>query len=390
MRVTIPIALLGAALLSGAALGQGVAVGSVEAQNVPARTVAERRASVGSVQTQSAPTLTPLVEPGLTAYAMAKQALSITHVSPASVEEGTVPAGLLFSDTPAGPACPHWPAYGCGVKYEFVKASHGYAYTYKGRDLVQVRPYEVGQAADNDNVIVALSSKEIPAFVDVKIKSIVDAGFSYSVAEVAVPGYDAIRHQFAPGYAETDVSLPVELSAWPLPIHVRTVVFVNNTLEPDDMALVDLDVQVTVRLPSASYTIEGATTCAGSNGTPFLSPPWGLPVLGSSFSIVAMNLPIDPAKPAYGLIGPRRFLPFSLESIGMPGCFLHVSSPMAIPLAKCCGTAEWTLPIPVNMELLGAEFYQQVFALDESWVNPLGCVITDVGHGVVGVPPPVN
>jgi hypothetical protein len=120
---------------------------------------------------------------------------------------------------------------------------------------------------------------------------------------------------------------------------------------------------------------------------------YDLPVVGETFTVSAWNLPVavsrPPLLPAFGLIGGTRMLPFDLGPFGMPNCYLHISQPLAIPLESCCGTLVWELPIPANLSLVGAEFVQQVFAVDESWVNPLGCVITNYGQGTIGAPPAV-
>jgi hypothetical protein len=305
---------------------------------------------------------------------------------------GVEPAGVMFTTVPAGPACSHWPANGCGTKYSIERATHGLAYTYTGRELIQLLPEEIGETGLHQNLIDVKAPEPVPAMVDVRITSSIDAPLFYQVAEVQVMGFGNVRHVFGSGYAETVATVPAQLDRAGLKVFAWTQMFADNSSQPARSALMDLQVQVTVRLPSAGYEV-GENACVGSNGIPQLAAFEGnLPVVGTDFTVVATSLPIDQdyllALPAFGLIGGQQMLPFDLGPFGMPSCYLHIAVPFAVSLENRNGTAIWTLPIPTSLNLVGAEFVQQVFALDAG-ANPLGAVITNYGLATIGAPPSV-
>jgi len=76
-------------------------------------------------------------------------------------------------------------------------------------------------------------------------------------------------------------------------------------------------------------------------------------------------------------------LPVDLSGLGMPGCTLHCSAEVALPLANLAGTASLVLPIPNSAALVGGVFYNQAFALDPP-ANPLGLIVSNAGAGTVG------
>lgn len=348
MRASFPLALLGAALFAGAGTAQmpmGVLVN---------------------------------------AKAVADGGLTIKHDGPAGPEIGLLPVGTAFSTVPTGPVCPHWPAEGVGVQYWCEKDNTGFHFV--GKELIRAFAGNIGETGIHDNVIFASAPGCVPGFVDIEFKSLIDAEHYHAWAIVEVDGYGAFRHDFAKEY-ET-FSVPVTFDRLGLSVHVKTHLHVDNRSAPTYQGLIDLDLKVSLRLAGASY-VTGGAGCAGTNGVPVIeAAPFRLPWLNSPFTVDVKNLPLDPAKPVFGLLAASKLEPpLDLGVFGMAGCPLYVYTPVVMPLVKFGDTAEWTLPIPGSLALVNAKFYQQVFALDDPSVNALGAVVSNYGEATIGAFP---
>jgi hypothetical protein len=125
--------------------------------------------------------------------------------------------------------------------------------------------------------------------------------------------------------------------------------------------------------------------CPGSAGTPLLAPaPGQLPWLNENFVLELRSLPAA-ATLAFGILGGSRTawgslpLPLDLAAIGMPGCRLHASLDVALPLASSAGVASWTLPIPNDPSLHGATVYVQGGVADPA-ANALGVTMANAGE----------
>ena len=122
--------------------------------------------------------------------------------------------------------------------------------------------------------------------------------------------------------------------------------------------------------PPSAVPFGGA--CAGTRGSPLLTAAT-LPWLGEGF---VLGLPYS--SPAALIAGASRTawgsvsLPWSLASAGMPGCSLHASLDLALPLA---GNA-LVLPLPSRMELVGVPLYLQGICADAG-ANLLGAVTSN-------------
>jgi hypothetical protein len=129
--------------------------------------------------------------------------------------------------------------------------------------------------------------------------------------------------------------------------------------------------------------------CRGNAGVPSLAAaPGQWPWLGSPFTLQAARLPAN--QPLIGFLGFSRTtwfgqfaLPFDLTSLGMPGCSLLVSGHLIDVVPNQGGTATWSLQIPTQTELVGANFYNQLFALDPG-ANPLGVIVTNGSQSTLG------
>lgn len=348
MRAAIPLALLSAALVAGYATAQlpaGVQIGT--------QTVAEK-------------------------------GVMIRHDGPAGLEVGTLPPGTVITDVPVGPKCPHFPTEGVGVDYRVVKEYD--AYTYHSEEFIRVFGGQHGEVGPHENVIHMSAPGCVPASVEVTFDSVLDSENYHVWAFVDVVGWGTIHHDFNVEH-ETG-SVPVIVDRMGVEIRVHTHLDIDNVTAPTFQGLADLDIEVSVKFPAGSY-VKGGFGCAGTNGVPTLDAKAGqVPVICQPFTVEVKNLPLDPAKPVYGFLWNARLIPpLDLGLFGMPGCELSVYSPVAWPLAKVAGEAEWAFLIPMNLSLVNAMFYQQVFALDEPSVNALGAVVSNYGEGTIGLVP---
>lgn len=348
MRASIPLALLSAAVVAGFATAQ--------------------------------------IPPGVTinTQSFSETGLMIRHDGPSGTEVATLPPGTAFSDVKVGLHCPHYPAEGCGIDYWVNK---GYdAYTFYGEEFVRCFAGQHGEVGPHENVIHMTAPGCAPAMVEVTIDSLLDSENYHAWAYVEVVGWGTIYHDWVSEH--TKGTIPVMIDRVGVEIRINTHIDINNATAPTYQGLADVDIQVAVKFPAGSY-VKGGFGCAGTNGVPNLDAKLAqVPVIGQPFTVKATGLPLDPTKPAYGFLSNARLNPpLDLGLFGMQGCELYVYSPIAWPLAKIAGEAEWTLSIPRNLSLVNAMFYQQVFALDEPGVNSLGAVVSNYGAGTIGMVP---
>jgi hypothetical protein len=128
----------------------------------------------------------------------------------------------------------------------------------------------------------------------------------------------------------------------------------------------------------AGYDTFGAG-CVGSNGVPQLQAANGsLPWLGEVFRIELQNG--LPTSWSVALLGRSTSdwsgipLPLDLGALGAPGCSLLVSGDLlTLTDIDAAGRAMTSYPIPADLTLLGARFFNQVLVLDLG-ANLLGLV----------------
>lgn len=343
MRTSIPLALLGAALFAG----------------------------FGTAQFP----LGPIVDAQVTA----DQGLKIRHDSPAGTEFGILPPGTVIDLIPKGPKCPHWPTKGVGVDYWVVKEKD--AFVYEGVEYLRAFAGDNGEIGPHDNVIRMTAPSCIPALVEIEMDSLLDAEHYHAWASVEVVGFGTVYHDFVA--EQTRASVPAMVDRLGLEVRVNTHFHVDNSTAPTFQGLADFKIKISVRLPGGEY-VTGGFGCPGPNA-PILAPVAGeVPVIGHPFSVVVDNLP---AGPAFGMLSNALLEPpLDLGLIGMAGCELYVYTPVAVPLVKSAGTAVWTIPIPLDLSLVKAEFYQQVFAIDPTAIG-LGAVVSNYGEGTIGLIP---
>jgi hypothetical protein len=135
----------------------------------------------------------------------------------------------------------------------------------------------------------------------------------------------------------------------------------------------------------AGYTTFG-TGCAGSRGVPVIAAQAGsLPQVGSTFSLHVGNLPFTGLAFLFVGVSNTTYgptpLPFSLATLGAPGCSVLCSGEQLYPLTNVLGSAVWSVPIPNLPSLM---FYNQAFAFDPA-ANALGISASNAGQGTVGM-----
>lgn len=134
----------------------------------------------------------------------------------------------------------------------------------------------------------------------------------------------------------------------------------------------------------AFYTSFG-TGCPNSLGTSQLLNA-ALPRIGQQMIVNVNNVPqqlgmmITGTSNTLSTFGP---LPVDLTPFGMPACFLRTSLDLTDALFTFGPIASWSLNIPNQGGLLGAQFYQQAFVFDLT-LNPFGGAMSDAAHWQIG------
>ena len=146
--------------------------------------------------------------------------------------------------------------------------------------------------------------------------------------------------------------------------------------------------ECTVNYRAGSYTPYG-TACIGTGGvTPFMDAEGRSPWIGEDFTVfvsVSKQTPI-----VFLWLGASRALwgslplPYDLTATGMPGCWLYASIDWVFAVSHQQGIGNCTFPIPNDLSLLGATFYNQALVPDPN-ANQFGAVVSNGGAGVIGI-----
>ena len=135
-----------------------------------------------------------------------------------------------------------------------------------------------------------------------------------------------------------------------------------------------------IRIGPPSTYVGFARGCAGTL-PPARLVPRDTPFLGERQIVNVFDLP---QNAAFMVFGWNRQAPASLASLGMPGCFQHITADAAVLLLGQHGFARFELPIPQATALLGQRFHNQAIVLDSA-ANGLGAVVSDAAEAVIGV-----
>tara|TARA_R110002096_G_scaffold121528_15_gene263166 strand:- start:1047 stop:2435 length:1389 start_codon:yes stop_codon:yes gene_type:complete len=139
--------------------------------------------------------------------------------------------------------------------------------------------------------------------------------------------------------------------------------------------------------PTTALAGTYGTACAGSTGTPELTPAT-LPVLGSNYDLgISVGSLTTFVVIAHGLDNlefvPGVYFPVDLAIAGIAGCDLQVRPDVTVTQLTTAGVALATIPIPNNPALTGQELFSQFFALDVAAPNGFGSMSNAV-HAVLG------
>ncbi|MBX3462145.1 MAG: hypothetical protein KF830_03165 [Planctomycetes bacterium] len=134
------------------------------------------------------------------------------------------------------------------------------------------------------------------------------------------------------------------------------------------------------RIGPTSTFVSYGPGCAGSQPSSRLVPD-DTPRLGRTLQVRLFDLPVDLAILAFGW---QRIPPFDLGLVGMPGCALHLEPAAFVPLVGQGQQAVWEVPIPDDVQFLGARFHGQPLVLDPAAPNGFGAVVGDAAEGVIG------
>ncbi|MBI5851131.1 MAG: hypothetical protein HZB39_08900 [Planctomycetes bacterium] len=139
----------------------------------------------------------------------------------------------------------------------------------------------------------------------------------------------------------------------------------------------------------AMYDISGGG-CAGSGGIPWVeSERGGLPWIGDGFRLRVRG--VAPGAASWMATGFSAqswgsvTLPWALDVVGAPGCWLRVEPFVWFPCTPDGnGVPTWSITIPVATALAGLEFFNQVLVIDPG-VNALGAVLSNAYRSVIGI-----
>lgn len=129
----------------------------------------------------------------------------------------------------------------------------------------------------------------------------------------------------------------------------------------------------------AFFTTAGAG-CVGTTGQAPAMVSQERPWLGQTFTTAITPVPANTIGfVAFGLSNTSSGgvpLPVSLATIGMPGCDLQVDPVILTAFLAVGSTANWVLPIPNDVALLGGDIYAQGGALDVG-ANAAGLILAN-------------
>lgn len=134
----------------------------------------------------------------------------------------------------------------------------------------------------------------------------------------------------------------------------------------------------------ATYTIFGAG-CSGTLGMSQLQN-LSLPQIGQTLDVRITNLPQNLAIMATGwsnVSSPLGPLPFDMTPFGAPGCLARVSPDVSQFLIGTNNRAFWSLTLPNDPGLIGANLHQQALSLDAGF-NNLGATLSEAATIGIG------
>ena len=136
------------------------------------------------------------------------------------------------------------------------------------------------------------------------------------------------------------------------------------------------------------FALETGTGCAGTAGTVAMRAlPGSRPVPGLGFSTETVNVPAS--APVVVFLGFSDTylgnvpLPVALDSIGMTGCKLYVSTDVSVQLAAVAGIASFNVTIPNVPAMVRSMFHLQSVVFDPA-ANGLGLTSSNELTATIG------
>jgi hypothetical protein len=144
-------------------------------------------------------------------------------------------------------------------------------------------------------------------------------------------------------------------------------------------------------LPATAATFAPlGSGCAGPLGVPALAAVAGSPPrIGQSFQLRLTRIPDGPANRVFGVLGTTATawngapLPLALGPLGAPGCSLFVAPEVDVPLVPALQAANWLVPIPAAVAVIGVHLFVQGAVLVPGF-NAAGVVVTNAGDARIG------
>ena len=137
----------------------------------------------------------------------------------------------------------------------------------------------------------------------------------------------------------------------------------------------------------AAYRTFGAG-CPGSNGlVPELNPV-GTPGLGGAFVVEVLNLPAAVNLVYMGLgfsdtINGALALPANLTPFGLTGCTAYTSLESGFLVPNTGTQADWSVTIPNDPGLVGLDFFNQAYPIDQGLSSPRPLSASNAGRGTI-------
>ncbi len=141
----------------------------------------------------------------------------------------------------------------------------------------------------------------------------------------------------------------------------------------------------TTGTPPAALGFLG-TGCAGSAGVSAITGVTP-PAFGGTLSLDVNNLPLNLGFMFLGFnnqASPLGQLPLDMGALGAPGCKLHTSIDLYLPLAASNNQANFSLNVPVDPTLACIQMFHQVFVPDLGAGNGLSGVFSDAATSIIG------
>jgi hypothetical protein len=127
---------------------------------------------------------------------------------------------------------------------------------------------------------------------------------------------------------------------------------------------------------------------SGPGGAIPLLTNTGDPMIGNSFSVNVSQARVNSFAFLFHGISNTAWsfipLPFQLNGVGAPGCFLRVSGEFIFAVStNAFGRGSMSFTVPGDVSLLGGSFFDQ-YAVSDPAANPLGFSWSRGGAGVMG------